>query len=61
MSCGVMSTIASAYTYRHKNVYKITSQPRLSPIKNLVSHIYLILVDSILSLEIHIISIVIPT
>jgi hypothetical protein len=56
-----MSTIASAYTYRHKNVYKITSQPRLSPIKNLVSHIYLILVDSILSLEIHIISIVIPT
>jgi hypothetical protein len=28
-----MSTIASAYTSRHKNVYKITRQPRLFPIK----------------------------
>jgi hypothetical protein len=26
MSCGVMSTIPSAYTYRHKNVYKIIRQ-----------------------------------
>jgi hypothetical protein len=62
MGCGVISTIASAYTYRHKNVYKITRQPRLSPIKMyLVSQIHLILTDYILSLEIHLISIVIPT
>jgi hypothetical protein len=26
MSCGVMSTIAYAYTYRHKNVF-IDNQP----------------------------------
>jgi hypothetical protein len=58
-----MPTIASAYTHRHKKrVRKITRQPRLFPIKiYLVSHIYLILMDSILSLEIHLISIVIPT
>jgi hypothetical protein len=58
-----MSTIASAYTYRHKLcVYKITRQPRFSPIKMyLVSHTYLILADSILSLEIHLKSIVVPT
>jgi hypothetical protein len=59
-----MSTIASTYTYRYKkeNVYKIVRQPRLSPIKMYVaSHIHLILIDSVLSLEIHLISIVIPT
>jgi hypothetical protein len=57
-----MSTIASAYAYRQKNVYKITRQPRLFPIKiYLVTCIYLILTYSILSLEIHLISIVIPT
>ena len=34
MSCGVMSTIASVYTHRYKKIYiyKITRQPRLSPL-----------------------------
>jgi hypothetical protein len=62
MSCGVISTIAYAYTSRHKNVYKINRQPILSPIKMyLVSQIDLILIDYILSLEIHLINIDIPT
>jgi hypothetical protein len=41
MSCGVMSTITSAYTHRQNNnnnnnnyyVYKVTKQLRLSPTK----------------------------
>jgi hypothetical protein len=33
MSCGVMSTITSAYTYRKKMLMKITRQTRLSLIK----------------------------
>jgi hypothetical protein len=62
MNYGVISIIAFAYTYRHKNVYKIITQPRLSPIKmSLVSQIHLILTDYILSLEIHLISMVIST
>jgi hypothetical protein len=33
MSCGVMSTITSVYTYSKKNVDKITSQLGLPPLK----------------------------
>jgi hypothetical protein len=33
MSCGVMSTITYAYTYRQKMLIKITRQTRLSLIK----------------------------
>jgi hypothetical protein len=38
MSCGVISTITSAYAYRHKKyICRITRQLRLSPIKNISS------------------------
>jgi hypothetical protein len=37
ISCGVMSTITSAYTYRKKMLIKVTRQIRLSPIKNVSS------------------------
>jgi hypothetical protein len=33
MNCRVISTFASAYKYRQKNLYEIIRQPRLSPIK----------------------------
>jgi hypothetical protein len=33
MSCGLMSTITSAYAYRHK--YKMTIQTKNTPIKNI--------------------------
>jgi hypothetical protein len=53
-----MSTIASAYAYRHKNVIR---QARLSTIKMyLASQIHLILTDFALSMEIHLIIIVSP-
>jgi hypothetical protein len=43
MSCGVMSTITSAHTYREKMLIKITRQTRLSLIKvsSLTIFIYL--------------------
>jgi hypothetical protein len=49
MSCGVMSTIAYPCTFRHeKCVYKITSQPILSFIKDpsYLKRFSLILIDS---------------
>jgi hypothetical protein len=63
MGYGVMPTITYAYIHLgvKENIYKITRQPRLSPFKiYLGSHVYLILTDSILPLEIHLISLAIP-
>jgi hypothetical protein len=61
MGCGVKSTIASAYTHRHKNVYKIVRKLYYLSIRiQLVSLIYLILVESILPLDIHLRRLVVP-